>query len=457
MSSGKKIGLFACTGIVAGNMMGSGIALLPSNLASIGSVALFGWIIAMFGALALAYVYARLSTVNPQSGGPVAYAGEISPAFGYQTGVLYYHANWIGNLAIAITAVSYLSVFFPILNHPIPAGIACVAVVWFFTILNFFGGSMIGKVTTFGVIALLIPVVGTATFGWLWFDPQVYMDNWNVSGTTDLDATCRSVLLCLWAFIGIESASVSSGLVDNPRRTVPLATMLGALLAGLVYIGSSQAIAGMFPASVTAASGAPFALSASLMVGDWAAPVVSAITALACLTSLGSWMMLVTQAGARAAQEGYIPKIYGELDKNGLPRKGLILSATQMTVLMAVITAMNASGGSASDLFGMITGIAVLLTMLPYFYSCVNLLRIEGATTRNVISCVASVLGSGFCFIALAGAGFNQLIATFIVSLVIMMFFSWKKGKLQATVKTAAAEASDKSEAGKAAVLVGDN
>ena len=168
-------------------------------------------------------------------------------------------------------------------------------------------------------------------------------------------------------------------------------------------------------------------LSASLMVGDWAAPVVSAITALACLTSLGSWMMLVTQAGARAAQEGYIPKIYGELDKNGLPRKGLILSATQMTVLMAVITAMNASGGSASDLFGMITGIAVLLTMLPYFYSCVNLLRIEGATTRNVISCVASVLGSGFCFIALAGAGFNQLIATFIVSLVIMMFFSWKR------------------------------
>lgn len=408
-------------------MMGSGIALLPSNLASIGSVALFGWLIAMFGALALAYVYARLSTVNPQSGGPVAYAGEISPAFGYQTGVLYYHANWIGNLAIAITAVSYLSVFFPILNHPIPAGIACVAVVWFFTILNFFGGSMIGKVTTFGVIALLIPVVGTATFGWFWFDPQLYMDNWNVSGTTDLDATCRSVLLCLWAFIGIESASVSSGLVDNPRRTVPLATMLGALLAGLVYIGSSQAIAGMFPASVTAASGAPFALSASLM------------------------------AGARAAQEGYIPKIYGELDKNGLPRKGLILSATQMTVLMAVITAMNASGGSASDLFGMITGIAVLLTMLPYFYSCVNLLRIEGATTRNVISCIASVLGSGFCFIALAGAGFNQLIATFIVSLVIMMFFSWKKGKLQATVKATAAEASDKSEAGKAAVLVGDN
>ena len=441
MNSPKKIGLMACTGIVAGNMMGSGIALLPSNLASIGSVALFGWAIALVGALALAYVFARLSTVNPQSGGPVAYAGEISPAFGFQTGVLYYHANWIGNLAIAVTAVSYLSVFFPILNEPIWAGIACVGVVWFFTLLNLLGGSFIGKLTSFGLISMLIPVVGTAVFGWFWFDVDTYIANWNVSGASDVTATSRSVLLCLWAFVGIESAAVSAGLVDNPKRTVPLATMLGTALVGLVYVGSSQVIAGMFPADVMAASGAPFALSASKMVGDWAAPVVSACTALACLTSLGSWMLLVTQAGARAAQDGNFPKVYGELDKNGLPRKGLILAASQMTALMAVITVMNASGGSAADLFGMITGIAVLLTMLPYFYCCINLLRIEGATTRSVLSVIAAVLGSGFCFIALAGSDFSQLIATFVVSLVIMMFFSWKKGTHEAKTPTTAAPA----------------
>lgn len=118
MSSAKKIGLFACTGVVAGNMMGSGIALLPANLASIGGIAIWGWIISIIGAMSLAYVYARLATKNPQQGGPIAYAGEISPAFGFQTGVLYYHANWIGNLAIGITAVSYLSTFFPVLNDP---------------------------------------------------------------------------------------------------------------------------------------------------------------------------------------------------------------------------------------------------------------------------------------------------------------------------------------------------
>ncbi len=113
MSQTRKIGLIACTGVVAGNMMGSGIALLPANLAAIGGISLWGWIISLIGAMSLAYVYARLATKNPQQGGPIAYAGELSPAFGFQTGVLYYHANWIGNLAIGITAISYLSTFFP--------------------------------------------------------------------------------------------------------------------------------------------------------------------------------------------------------------------------------------------------------------------------------------------------------------------------------------------------------
>lgn len=140
MSSAKKIGLFACTGVVAGNMMGSGIALLPANLASIGGIAIWGWIISIIGAMSLAYVYARLAT-KPATRWPNCLCRRISPAFGFQTGVLYYHANWIGNTAIGITAVSYLSTFFPVLNDPVPAGIACIAIVWVFTFVNMLGGT----------------------------------------------------------------------------------------------------------------------------------------------------------------------------------------------------------------------------------------------------------------------------------------------------------------------------
>lgn len=429
MASAKQIGLIACTGIVAGNMMGSGIALLPANLASIGSIALIGWIISLLGAISLAYVYARLATKDPQEGGPIAYAGEVSKDLGFQTGVLYYHANWIGNLAIAITAVSYLSTFFPVLNEAIPAGIASLVIIWVFTAINLLGGAWISRLTTFGLVLILIPIVGTAIFGWYWFDAHTYMENWNVSHTTDYKAVLSSTLLCLWAFIGVESASVSTSLVKNPKRTVPIATILGTFIAGLVYISATQVINGMYPASVMAASGAPFSQTASTMVGSWASPVVSIFTAIACLTSLGSWMMLVGQAGARAAHDGNFPKIYGELDKNGIPRKGLVLAAIQMSILLVIVTAMNMKGGQASAIFGDLTSMAVLLTMLPYFYSCIDLIRMDGANIKNILSLIAASLGSIFCFIAILGSNSFELAGTFIVSLIVLMFYARKVGR----------------------------
>ncbi|ENS2239282.1 amino acid permease, partial [Shigella flexneri] len=159
---------------------------------------------------------------------------------------------------------------------------------WVFTFVNMLGGTWVSRLTTIGLVLVLIPVVMTAIVGWHWFDAATYAANWNTADTTDGHAIIKSILLCLWAFVGVESAAVSTGMVKNPKRTVPLATMLGTGLAGIVYIAATQVLSGMYPSSVMAASGAPFAISASAILGNWAAPLVSAFTAFACLTSLGS-------------------------------------------------------------------------------------------------------------------------------------------------------------------------
>ena len=312
------------------------------------------------------------------------------------------------------------------------AGIACSAAVWFVNFIKRVGGAWVSRMTSIGLSLGLIQVVAKDIGGWDWSDTATNVANGNKTGETSNKAVVSSVLLCLWAFVGVESAAVSTGMVDNPQRTVPMATMLGTGLAGIIYILATQVMSGMFPAAEMAASGAPFAVSTSKMVGSWAAPLVSAFTAIACLTSLGSWMMLVGQAGARAAQDGNFPAVYGEMDKNGVPKKGLILASCKMTVLMILLTVASSSGANASDLFGQLTGIAVLLTMLPYFYSAVNLIRFEGATTRSVLSIVASVIAAAFCFVALAGATSAQLTATFIVSLIILMFYANKIGRKSA-------------------------
>ena len=146
MASPKKIGLIACTGVVAGNMMGSGIALLPANLASLGSIAIWGWVISIIGAMSLAYVYARLAT-KTRSRAALSPTRVKSPRPSVSRPACFITMPTGSVTAIGITAVSYLSTFFPALNNPVPAGIACIAIVWVFTFVNMLGGT-VSRLTT---------------------------------------------------------------------------------------------------------------------------------------------------------------------------------------------------------------------------------------------------------------------------------------------------------------------
>lgn len=236
------------------------------------------------------------------------------------------------------------------------------------------------------------------------------------------------VLLCIWSFIGVESASVSSGLVKNPRRNVPLSTMIGTCVAGIVYILSCTAISGMFPAAKMAASGAPFSLAAAHMTDStWAPRVVSAIIAFACLASLGSWMMLVSQAGVRAAKDGTFPNIFGRINKKGIPVFGLISTSAFMTGLMVILMLIS-RGGDTQDIFGDIADIAVLLTLPAYFYSALNLLSIHGfRDRRGLLPIVASLGACGFCFAALGGAERYFLAVAIIAMFGVYIFYVGKK------------------------------
>ena len=164
-------------------MMGSGIALLPANLASIGGIAIWGWVISIIGAMSLAYVYARLATKTrsravllPTLAKYLRHSVSRPVSFIImQTGLV----TWPSGLPQFL-----ISTFFPILNNPVPAGIACIAIVWIFTFVNMLGGTWVSRLTTIGLVLVLIPVVMTAVVGWHWFDVATYQANWNTSSTT---------------------------------------------------------------------------------------------------------------------------------------------------------------------------------------------------------------------------------------------------------------------------------
>ena len=106
-TSTKKMSLVQLTLLVAVNMMGSGIIMLPANMAQVGAISLLSWIVTAVGSMAIAYGFAQAGVFNSKAGGMAAYAEDAYGRDGYfLTFFLYFLSLAIGNVAIAISADS---------------------------------------------------------------------------------------------------------------------------------------------------------------------------------------------------------------------------------------------------------------------------------------------------------------------------------------------------------------
>src|SRR6187397_3208898 len=298
------MGLWQATMLVAGNMIGTGVFLLPVNLAHVGGIAIFGWLIATAGVAALGLTFAKLGELNPQPGGPYAYARDfLGPYAGFQTNYVYWFGNWIGNIAIAVAAVGYLAELVPVINSPIASVVATCLLIWLLTVVNILGPRMVGALEAWTMLLAIIPILGIALFGWFWFDTEKFMGGWTVSGNSDMSAISRAASMALWAYMGVESATVSAGVIEHPKRNVPLATLMGLGAAAVIYVLSSTVIMGMLTNEELQNSHAPFAEAARITIGTWGAVIISVCAVLKSVGSLGGWMLLVGQSGKAAADD----------------------------------------------------------------------------------------------------------------------------------------------------------
>ncbi len=403
MEEKNKIGLIPATLMVAGNMMGSGIFMLPANLAGIGSIAIFGWLITVVGAICLALVFSKLTQIYPAAGGPYAYSKKaFGDYMGYQTNLVYWLANVVGNVGLAVAGLGYLTTFFPTLKDPLVMAFAQIAVIWFFTYANILGPNVVGRLQGITTTLALIPIIGMALLGWFWFNPQTYMQGWNVSGQSDIGAIGMTLNFTLWAFIGVESASVSTAVVKDPVKNVPIATVSGVILAAVCYVLSSSAIMGILPSETLISSSAPFSEAVSVALGKRAGDIVAFCAAVGCLGSLGGWTLLVGQTAAAAAADGLFGKVFGCVNSKGVPASGLAIVAGIMT--LQVLATMSPT---ASEQFGKIASIAVILTLIPYIYSSVAI-KIIGRDKMNskqgIFYTVVGLIGAFYSMAAMIGS-----------------------------------------------------
>jgi putrescine:ornithine antiporter len=359
----KKMNVVQLTFIVAVNMMGSGIIMLPTNMAKVGAISLLSWIVTALGSMAIAWGFAQAGLFNQREGGMSAYAEDAYGKSGYFiVFFLYFLSLAIGNVAIAISAVGYMAGFFPWLSSTsVATTIGVIGLLWLTTVANFGGPGLTGKIGSVTVWGVILPVGLLSFIGWFWFSGSTFSAAWNPQGLSLGQGMNSSIALTLWAFLGMESAAQNSSAVENPKRDVPLACMFGTLGAAVIYVLSTTVIQGIVPNEELAKSTGPFGLAYEHMFNPTIGSIVMALAVLACLGSLLGWQFTIAMTAKSASDQRMFPTFFSKLNGVGAPVVGMVVMGVVQS-LMALSTA----SPTLSETFGVLVNLAVVTNVIPY-------------------------------------------------------------------------------------------
>jgi APA family basic amino acid/polyamine antiporter len=410
MAAQKKLGLFALISLVTGNMIGSGVFILPADLARVGSISLYSWAFTAIGAFMIALVFSRVSHMVTKPGGPYVFVDKgLGKFMGFQTAYIYWIYTGVGNVAITIALVGYLRVFFPQLANPVLGMTVATCVLATLVMVNITGVTRAGMVQSITTVFKLMPLLVIAIFGWKYFHPEYITNSFNTSGDSNISAFSHAANLTLWAFMGIESATVPSGSVENPGRNIPLATLIGTTIAAIFYMICSVVVMGMIPAEILRDSTAPFACAAGMIFGRTGELIVAAGAVISCFGCLNGWVLIQSQIAMTIADNGLFPKIFAKRNKFNAPGLGLLVNF----VILDSILWLTMNPNLVSQ-FQLAILAATTACLFDYFNVAISELILLAQYDKlksksSKIHAVIALLAGGYSFWAFFGAG-HQLI-----------------------------------------------
>lgn len=425
-SAPKPLGQWALIALVVGNMIGSGVFLLPATLAPYGAASLLGWTLTLAGALLLAVVYAWLARAIRNHGGAYGYARR---AFGDSVGFVvawsYWVCTWSANAAIAVAFAGSLGAVWPAATATTLRSAACaLGALWLCTAVNLAGVREAARVQMLTTLLKLVPLVLFGAVGLAWVHTGGYRP-FNPSGLPLFGVATAVAALTLWALLGFEAATVPTGVVRDPERTVPRATVIGMLVAGLATMLACTVVIGLLPPAELRSSAAPMVAAAAHLWGSAAGLGLAIVATISCFGALNGWVLLQAQTPLAAAQDRLFPAAFARLDGRGTPYFGLLLSS----VLASALIIANYSRTLVA-LFTFSILLSTATTLLPYVVSVLAWWRIEPAARwpRRLVAAGALL----YALWALVGTGAESLLWGGVLVLLGAPVLLWQRRRLHA-------------------------
>ncbi len=429
-ASVKSLGFWMCTALVVGNMIGSGVFLLPSSLAPFGWNAVFGWLLTIGGAFALAFVFARLARALPEAGGPYAYTqAAFGPALGFAVAWSYWLSTVVGNAAIATGGVSYMSAIFPVIGrvHSLPP-LLTLAIIWSLTLINCWGANVAGGFQAVTTVIKLLPLgavlivagIALAHAGSSLILPlhasDLHFGSITAAGT-----------LTLWALMGLESATVPAEKVTAAARTIPRATLIGTGFTGVTYLLVCSAVLLMLPAAQLRTSPAPLADFLERYWGGHAGSLLALCAAISGFGALIGWVLQQGELAFAMAVRGVFPDWLARTSSNGTPVRAHLMSSLVLTLTVA--TNFNRS---MVDLFTFIVLLATTGCLFAYLFTALAALRLQsrGQFDQSRLLSLLAVVSAVYSVWAIWGAGRDAALwglAAFAIAFPIYGIMRWRR------------------------------
>ncbi|MBR7121103.1 MAG: amino acid permease [Lentisphaeria bacterium] len=439
----KKLGVFALAALVISAMIGGGIFSMPQNIAQGASVmaVIAAWVISGIGIFFLASTFRILAEIQPDAtAGIYAYSRIGFGKFaGFQIAWAYWLCNIFGNVAYAVLLMDAMNYFFPGTftgGNNLWSVIGGSLVIWLMNFAVLRGTRQAAGINTVGTICKLIPlaifiVVMIFVFRWKTFSTDMF-------GTETIPALelkplgsflgqiKSTMMVTLWAFIGIEGAVVISAGAES-QQAVGRATMIGFLGCLSIYILLSLLPFGRMTQGELAALNNPSTaeLLQNAVHGKWGGVLMNLGVIIALLTSWLAFTIMIAQIPYAAAKDGTFPGIFAHENHCGAPDVSLFVTSAIMQLTMIMVY-------FANNAWNTMLSITSVMILPPYFGCTLYLWKRCAAknypATASVklgFATLCGVAGSIYALWMIYAAGLEYLAMAFIFLALGIPVFIW--------------------------------
>lgn len=438
----NKLGVLALAAIVVSSMLGGGIYSLPQNMAagaSAGAV-LLAWVITGIGIYFIVHTFSILSLARPDlKTGIYSYSRAGFGAYtGFTIGWSYWLCQVCGNVGYAVITMDALNYFFPPYfqgGNNLASIIGGSLIIWGFNFMVLKGIKQASIVNTIGTVLKIMPLILFIIIMLFVFSPAEFdFDFWGESVASkaklgSLETQIKSTMLVtLWAFIGIEGAVVMSNKAKNVQE-IGKATFLGFISCLAIYILLSLTPFGyMSQAEISSVANPSTAGILEKVVGKWGAWLMNIGLVISVLTSWLAWTIVTAQIPQAAAQDGTFPKAFTKENKVGSPSVSLWVTSAAMQIFLLLVYFSN-------NAWNTMLSITSVMVLPAYLTSCAYLWKMcsdgeypsQNLPIKRSTALVTGVLGSIFALWLIYAAGLKYLLLADVILVLGIPVFIWAR------------------------------